>query len=138
MKHLAIISAGFLSAVAALPATAESSKDAALVRACMPQFSAQNTLSIPEECSYKIGNNLVSSIPIESVEMEPTSSPAMQFETHYRLINANAEELAACAIDESFRSGITMAITKKLMASGESKEVVEEIINEAITEEYTC
>ena len=58
MKHLLIISAGFLSAVVALPATAESSKDAALVRACMPQFSAQNTLSIPEECSYKIGNNL--------------------------------------------------------------------------------
>ena len=112
--------------------SAETPAKPSVLQACMPSFNTENSLSIPENCSYTISNYL-------SSYLQPKSTPsAFQQRAYATRLGASAEQDNACAINNTARNKLSLAITKKLVASGQSSYEVEQMINDSIAEQYPC
>ncbi len=116
--------------------TAESLARPTLLQACMPQFSAENVLSIPEDCSYTISSYLSSYLSTSTTPSTTTSN--FQQRADATKLGNNTEPQNSCTIDNTVRNTLSLAITKKLVAAGESDYNIEKMINDSIAEEYPC
>ena len=114
-----------------------------LLQACMPEFSADNTLAIPEQCSYTISAYMDAYMQKASAMLTKpapasTASSNHAQSAHYANHNASMDQQALCAVSETGRTKLAMAISNKLAAAGQSNSEIEAIVNDSIAEQYSC
>ncbi|WP_101760059.1 hypothetical protein [Oceanicoccus sp. KOV_DT_Chl] len=132
---LAVIALTSLTATA--QATQENIEKNSFLSACIPQLNEQNTLSIPNVCSYAINNYLATYLPEDITNPSNENTMSFQQRAYYTSLEEKPQK-NDCTINETVRLKLSMAITNKLVASGQSTKDVEQIIASTISNEYPC